>query len=277
MTLPSTENRSDADAIIEAALSAAELYPLNAGATYHALVPDGARAHVVDAEHLLDAPRRAKGTTVLHDVASLAAFVNAFAATAIYADAPSATLTAVVNGSTAEGTGWGDHRATLRLRYTPEWQKWSARSGRLGSQVDFAELLEDRIIDIVDPDGATMLELAQSFEASSSGRFKSAQRLTSGERQFIYEEAVEAKAGRKGDLTVPERFTLGIAVFVGEEPIEVVCRLRYRINGGDLAIGYVIDRLDDIKRRAFDDAVESLSSLLEPGTSDALYRGEAPA
>lgn len=274
MTLPTNENRSDADAVIEATMSAVDPARLEPGVTYSVIVPDGSVQAIIDTDLLLDIPKRTKGNVYLHEGNALAAYVNRFFATGIFADAPKATITAVCNGPTEDGPGWGDHRAVLALQHTPEWKLWSCKSGTLGDQVRLAELFEDRIMDIVDPDGATMLELAQSFHASSSARFKSGVRLASGERQFVYEETVEARAGRKGDLTVPERFTLSLAPFVGEEPVTLTARLRFRVNGGDLQIGFVIDRLADVLRDAFTNAVERIEGELTTGTP--VYFGAAP-
>lgn len=265
---------SEAQAIADLAFDAATPEQLESGQVYSYIVPAGAQQVEIDTEHLLDAPRRTTGIAHLHDGASLANYVNRFGVTSIYADAPNARITAVVNGPTEDETGWGDHRAVLQLTHTPEWKRWVARSGTMGKLIDLAELIEDRIIDIVNPDGATMLELAQSFEATSTARFKRGERLTSGERQFAYEETIEAKAGRKGALTIPERFELVLAPFVGEDPISLTARLRYRVNDGDLKIGYVIDRIDDVLRDAFVEAVGNINSLTDSNV--AIYYGTAP-
>lgn len=277
MTLPEptefaeVRGTDDAQTIADLALDAATPEELEPGQVYSYIVPAGAQQVEVDTEYLLIAPRRTSGTAHLHDGASLANYVNRFGVTSIYADAPNARITAVVNGPTYEGTGWGDHRAVLQLTHTPEWKRWVARSGVMGKLIDLAELIEDRIIDIVNPDGATMLELAQSFEATSTARFKRGERLSSGERQFAYEETIEAKAGRKGALTIPERFELVVSPFVGEESTLLSARLRYRVNDGDLKIGYVIDRVDDVLRDAFVDAVGNINSLVDSNV--AIYYG----
>lgn len=275
-TTTSPAATTEAQSVIDIALDAAEPSHLDADGKYAVVVPDGASLQLIDVdkEPTEATPRRTKGTVHLHDTESLVSYINRFGATSLFADEPTRTITGIVNGPTESAQGWGDHRAVLKLRHTPEWQKWAEKSGRLGDQLVLAELIEDRIIDIIEPDGATMLELAQSFEASSSARFKSGQRLASGERQFVYEETVDARAGQKGDLKIPERFTLSLAPFVGESPVTLTARLRFRVNGGDLKIGFVIDRMADVIQEAFETAVEGIRSGLTTGTP--IYAGSAP-
>ncbi|MGH9001956.1 MAG: DUF2303 family protein [Acidimicrobiia bacterium] len=269
-----------AQVIADTATRAADPAPLEEGKVYALTVPAGGSVEIIDRDldEYRDWPRRKTGTVTLHDVDSFVTYLakHALPETEVYADVAKARITAVINahngvhagatGGTDEGrAGWSDHRAMLTLRHTPAWHAWATLDGKLTCQVTFAEHIEDRLTDIVDPPGAAMLELAQTFQAKTKVTFESSKRLTSGERQLEYREDTQASAGRKGDVTIPDTFTLGIAPFEGSrEGYRITARLRYRIGEGTLSIGYRLDRPDDVLRAAFADTVADVAERITP-------------
>jgi uncharacterized protein YfdQ (DUF2303 family) len=154
----------------------------------------------------------------------------------------------------------GQHRATFTAQRTEDWQHWAKADGKMLSQTAFAEHLEDGINGIVQPAAAEMLELAQFFHAKNDVAFKSAQRLDSGEAQFRYEETISAKAGQKGDLNIPTVFVLGLAPYDGTDPYRVEARFRYRLNQGELTLGYKLVRPDLVLKSAFGDITTEVQS-----------------
>ncbi len=121
----------------------------------------------------------------------------------------------------------------------------------MGREAPADELVEEGLEDIVEPPAAGMLEVAQSLQAAKSVAFRSGTRLQDGQVQLVWEETIEAKAGQKGDLTIPEVFVLGLCPYEGSDPFRVRARLRYRINDGALQMGYVLDRPEDVLEAAF--------------------------
>ncbi|MEJ7707994.1 MAG: DUF2303 family protein [Nocardioidaceae bacterium] len=102
---------------------------------------------------------------------------------------------------------------------------------------------------------------------------ESSQRLASGERKLSYREDITAQGGRKGDLKIPEAFTIGLAPFEGSPGYKVSVRLRYRIESGQLRIGYVLDRPEEVLRTAFNDVLADISA----GIGDVpVLRGRPP-
>ncbi|MFD6970707.1 DUF2303 family protein, partial [Streptomyces sp. NPDC059949] len=192
-------------------------------------------------------PDRKQGTTVVRDAASFAAYFSkhADADTEVYADAGQLTITAVLDAHTADTPRWSGHRLRLSLRQTDAWAQWIGNDGKLLGQEQFAEFLEDHLPELLVPDSATMLEIAQSIQATTKASFESGTRLQSGERQLKYTEDTRASAGRKGDLTIPETFTIGLIPFEGSEGYKLTARLRYRIQDTQLRIGYKLDRPAD--------------------------------
>lgn len=264
-----TENTQ---AAIDAGTLIAQPQPLDSAERFQAIaLPEGATVKVIDTfeleQKLADHPHRKTGTVHVHDAAGFIGYIakHGLAATEVWADQARSSLVGVINahtqtlGADDEGVaGHGDHRVLLELLHSEEWKAWTARDKKWMNQADFAEHLEDNAINVVDPDAATMLEIAESFQGTRSANFKAGVRLDSGLVQIRYEETENARAGHAGDMEIPTTFTLLLAPFVGADPVEVTARFRYRINGGNLALSYALLRADDIARGAFVDIVDTV-------------------
>lgn len=220
--------------------------------------------NTVDLEALLAEPRRARGTVLVHEPNDFAVYVQQMEneATVVWADDEALRVTAVFNDHTAEAAGWRDHTAALEIRRDPDWQGWINRDNVLSGQAEFAEHLEDHAGVIVEPDAATMLEIATSFHARRGAAFSRAARLDSGDVQLTWNEETTASAGASGQLEIPRVFTLRLAPFVGVDPVEITARLRYRIKDGRLGIGYKLDRPDTAERNAFTDIRAGIANAL---------------
>lgn len=236
----------------------------------------------LDLERFLPAPTRPRGTV---QALTAQGFVDAFThrtvdetPAVVYADVDAVRLVAVLNDDEADRPGWRDHRITYEPLLTPEWRHWAGHQG-LGSQERFAQALEDGETEIRKPSATKMLELAQTFHASVGAKFKQAGRLRDGRTQLVYEEEIEATAG-DGMAEIPDTFTIEVRPFYGAKPVEVVCRLRYRLERGQLVIGYTIQRPDEIVRTSFEtDVVGRVrdqlkgSPVIEASPADALQAG----
>lgn len=177
--------------------------------------------------------------------------------TEVWGSRDAGTITAVINAHSGSFVGdWEDHTLTLQLRHSDDWKDWLAADGKLMGQLEFAEFVEDHLPCFVNPAAADMLELAQTFQATTKVDFASSQRVASGETQLNYTEQQAASAGRKGNLTIPDTFHLGLRVYdnVGKA-YKLPARFRYRIRDGHLQLGYRLTRPKDVLQAAFDDVV----------------------
>lgn len=230
------------------------------GSPYGVAVPPGSQWEVHTGEAFALMPWRPRGTTTTRDSASFVQAItdqeNGSQHPRLFADPDGRRLVAVLN---PDPDGWGDYRVLLQLQTSREWQEWTGIDRRLVSQVDFAEFIEQHTPDIVAPDAATMLELAQSFHATRSVRFESSQRLKSGETALQYVEDVEAKG--RGQVAIPDTVALELPVFDGGSVVDVDARLRWRIDGQSLRLGVVLIRPDTIERSAFMRVVDDVQQL----------------
>ena len=263
---------TDTQAVIDTALRSAQPHQLDTGRVYAFVTPTGVEQVDLTGERYRDTPARKTGTTTVRDVASFLAYYDKHCddGSEVYADAEKLTVTAVLDAHQAASARFGQHRLVLALRKTPAWTTWVRYSGQLLAQEEFAEHIEDRLADIVTPAAATMLEVAQSISATTSAAFGSSVRLHSGERRLTYTEETTARAGGKGELTIPERFTLGIVPFEGAEGYKLEARFRYRISrDGKLTLGYKLDRPEDVLAAAFAD----IRTLVDSGVAEPVLNG----
>ncbi|MYE01162.1 MAG: DUF2303 family protein [Alphaproteobacteria bacterium] len=136
---------------------------------------------------------------------------------------------------------------------------WTEADGNAMSQTDFSRFLEENVKDIREPAGADVLEVARELEVQKKVHFNSTIRLSDGARTFGYSEDV-AGSTRQGQMKIPEAFQLGIPVFRGGELYAITARLRYRIDGGNLALWYDLLNPHEIERDAFGTIVEDIDN-----------------
>lgn len=219
---------------------------------------------IVDLERYQPVPSRKCGQVLARTPASLVEYVLRHKdeqRTTLWSNVERGQVAAVLDDhSTGPAAGWGEHRAVLLLAQTADWKHWTSADGELMTQAKFAEHLEDGAEAVVDPDAATMLEIAQSFHAKRGVNFRSSNRLASGEVQFLFEETLTAKAGQRGALEVPERFELGLEPFEGGGGYPVMARFRYRLAEGELKLGYRLVRADHARDEAFTDICTEIAA-----------------
>lgn len=258
-----TDTDNAAEVIRELAFAATEPHELEAGAIYTFMTRNGPQVINLTGDEYRDFPARKRGIVRVTDVDSFAHYYGRHADedSEVFADIGQTTVHAVLDAHRHHDPDgldeineprWRDHRLILDLEMTPEWRAWHGNDRTMMSHAQFAEFIEDHIADI-NPDGpctgADLLEMAQQFQAVSKVQFSSGTRLATGETQFAYTETIDAKAGLRGQITIPGAFELGIRVFDDLDPYLVKARFRYRMNDGALQLGY---HLDDPERKVRD-------------------------
>lgn len=261
-----TDTNTEAAAIADLAIQSVAPSELETGTVYAVANGDG-NVTFRDTDAYAVNPRRAKASRVVTDAASFVGYLGRHSteATEVYADTPGSTVVAVIDSHTGadKPAGWEGHKLTLELAKTVPWLAWAAND--LGanprgwfSQETFAEFIEQRALDCVDPDSARLLEVAKSFQAKKGVDFNSAVDSGSGEVQIGYVETIGARAGAKGDIEIPKTLKLKLRPYVGGPVYHVFAQFRYRLNGGDLRLGFALERPQDILDGAFADVVTEI-------------------
>ncbi|MEV1201700.1 DUF2303 family protein [Microbispora rosea] len=268
MTTPMTP-RTENDALIDALEDAHLAESLEPGQFYAFKHRD--KVTTIDLlDRNLAQPRRKTGIVRVQDVPSFVHYYGKHADddSEVYVDIDAGTVTAVLNAHMAsdddpdDTARWGDHRLILTLAKTDAWKRWTALDRKLIKQSEFADFVDDNRADIRKPSAADMLELVQQFQAIQRVTFQSAAILSNGDRRLTYQEETEAGAGAKGSIEVPSTLELGIAPFDDSEPYAVTARFRYRIQGGGLFMGFLLDNADDVAKDAVKTVVAKLSEEL---------------
>lgn len=265
--LETAQGDTEAEAIARIAQQAEGAAELEAGMVY-ALLDGNGGIRIADTDSYAETPRRASGKRVVLDAASFVAYVNRHvtAGTEVYADTPNSTVRAVIDsheGGAAGEPGWQGHKLDLSLEHTKAWNAWvghdlGQNSRAWFGQQEFAEFIEDRALDVVEPDHGALVDIATTFEAKQKADFASAVRTDSGAVQFAYTETVAAKAGQKGTLEIPKVFRLALRPYIGGPIYYLTAQFRYRISGNGLLLGYALERPENILEAAFSDIVTEI-------------------
>lgn len=228
-----------------------------------AFVPQGYVVHQYDFEKYRSAPRRTQQKTRSRDLSSFVDYVNLFktASTRIFSTMEPQTFVAAIDYHTPTEASWCDHRAYFTPVASLEYSSWKDSSGKKMSQAEFASFLEDNYSDIVEPDAATMLGLALTFEATTAAEFRSGIRLDNGQVQFQYVESIKT-----GAVEVPTSFKIGIPIHQDGPRYQITCRLKYRLEGGKLSFLYEMVHVEKYVRDTFAEMREEIKEAtgMEP-------------
>lgn len=267
--------RNEIDSAIAAGSALADLREIHG--VPHAILPEGYRSQGF--AHLLAAPTRHSGTTELLDATSFIAFVNEMKAGAgrttrlYYRIDPQPQFVAVLNDSTGDAAAWGDFRAEYDAPLSKEWLTWIGQDGKRMQQEEFALFIERNLLDVTTPPSADMLEIASTLQATKGVNFASGIRLDNGQNQFKYEETIAAKAGEKGQFSVPDRIEITIPVFDGSKVADrLTAKFRYRIDGGRLQMWYELER----PHKVLEVAVADLHKQIADETGLTAFKGVPP-
>jgi uncharacterized protein YfdQ (DUF2303 family) len=246
-------------AALDAAIEAARLAdPVINGpdGTDYVMVPRGFDLRTLPDQGRLPTYPAAK--VVVDDRASLSAYANRFSghASILIADYDANTIRAHLDWhesndleqSRGEPHGPLRHTVTLQLRLSEEFTRWNAFAGKLHSQEDFARFLEENASDVAEPQAADMIELSRDFEATVGQTYKSSTRLDNGDRRIRFE--AESKA--MNEVVIPQKFTMHIPIFNGEQPDTLTALFRWRAQpGGGVMFGFEWHRLEYQRRAHF--------------------------
>lgn len=251
-----------------------------------------------------DRPERYQGTAELTTLQSLIDHARRFrtedSALFGWTDTKAPTLTTVLDYHESredDGTGhpqFGEHRGIHKFPLSDEWTAWTEANGAVMNQAEFAEWVENRMADLMDPppnlakpkkadaggdfgkltpdeelaryllllggDIATpsrMVELSRGLSVRAEQRVHQHQKLQSGEAQIQFTEEHTDEQGQP--LKVPNLFLIAIPVFKEGEFYRIAVRLRYRISGGRAVWFFELYRHDRVFDHAFREACEKAS------------------
>lgn len=201
---------------------------------------------VVDMEKYMDRPSHVRKEITFTDIESFTSYYHMFKKgyepRVFSIDNPyEIDMMAVLDYDKVEDAGtkpsWCSNVIKLSLAQHPDFAFFLNTSGERHTQEDFALLVEQYTSLFTEPDGATMLEIAQDLRGSKSANWKAGKRLANGQVSIEYTEEVNAQT-RRGDILVPEYVTIRTPMFLGGEPIDLRMAFSYRLNDGKIQFSF---------------------------------------
>ena len=206
-------------------------------------------------------PKIVTATVTVQRASSLTSYMNIYknAASLLFADIDRDTVVGAIDyhqgGSTIDPRH-NKHTATLQLKRSEEWNRWTQKNEKLMDQVEFADFLEENHWDVSDPTGAELLELCRDLHASDDQSVKSVVRDGDVIKiAFQKETGVQTTDG----IEMPSEFAITIPVYFGEPPVTLTCLMRRKVQGPNLLLGFKIVRLEAIRQSEFQRVVEAVS------------------
>lgn len=272
------ENQND---IIRTALDAAQKPFIAAmpDGTPVVFTPDEKGAWNYETHHACRAePARKKGFSTAHDLDSLIAYVKKHqtAGAEIYINADflrgDISIRAVLNGDTAEASGFKDFGIDYKPVFTPAASEWKRYNGEKLDQIQFASVLTNNARDIVSqnpddpeakyPTGSEVLDFALNLEYTEKTTFKQGYREQDGRMNFVFQSEDTGKTDTT--LKAFEKFGVAFTPFLGGKSYFVEALLKFRIdkNNGGLILWYELQQLHRVMELATQDIAKALREAL---------------
>lgn len=168
---------------------------------------------------------------------------------------------------------WNSNRIYLALAYAREYKELLAASQKWHDQEDFALFIEENTHLFVEPDGASMLELAQGLKGVRNVSWQHGKRLSNSQTSLEYIEQIEARSER-GEIKVPEYLNINAPMYEGFDNQPIRAAFRWKIGGssGEKKLQFTIRLLtkqqEQIAEQAVKDKIASATGLPLLAVSD---------
>lgn len=245
-------------------------------------------------------PEHRAGTAHFTTLDSFCDHVNRFKSevTAVFVDderkKPMLRSVLDYHGSGDADPNFTDHRGIYDFPLSEEWETWTKNDAKPMEMVEFAQFLEDRIVDIDILEGdvpdtladfvnklggkkriATpqqLVDIAANLSVAENSTLKRAQNLSSGESQIEFNSEHETSVqGRQ--IIMPSMFLLSIPVFRRGDYYRILARLRYRKVGPAVVFFYELVRPD----KSIDHAIYLAAEKVKAETEVPVFYGSPEA
>lgn len=166
---------------------------------------------------------------------------------------------------------WLNHSASVTYKESHQFGIWKGSDGEKMSQEEFAEFLDENVLDITDPTGSDVVSFASCLEARRTEVFKSSKNLSNGEVQFNWTNESSGDAVTK----FPTDMKLGIPIWTNGEKIQIPVKLFYRVSEGRLMFWYKLRNLENIIDSLWEEDVKFITDALS--NIGSVYQGLPPS
>ena len=265
------------------------------------LYPSGLTAKAVTefTDKLLEKPRRKTGTITATSHESFNEIVKAHkeGSSAIFVNGDTGAFTAVLNfhDKAADGQRFGD----LRVSYTPKkskvWETWNAKSAQNMIVPDFADFIDEHILDITEPPPvdsdneadlrlrdlaksfsttiapkAKLIEVSRGLRIHSNDEMETVVNTNSGETAIQFKNEHKDATGNR--LEVPGLFCIAVPVFDRGVVYRLPVRFKYRAKGA-VVFSYTLLNGD----KAIENAIAEMVTTTRAATELPVFYGSPPS
>ncbi len=209
------------------------------------------------------APARIEG---VRSVSELMSFLDELArlplekgTSTLWGDYTKGRVIAIYNDHSTAAPGHRDDRLVLQMIEDDDWKAWHAISGKYFGQEEFGAKIEELRHTVLEPNQAELLEVIDSVRASTKAEFESSIERSNGSQAIAFKHTVTTRAGRTGQLKVPQVITLSLRPWEGHHEVyEVPAYFRLRADNGALALCIQLQPTRQIQRGAWADVVNKI-------------------
>ena len=244
-------------------------------------------------------PERRKGNAIMLSANSLIDHCNRFSCndSVLFCDdgdRPSITVvynyhqrTVLDDGDVNDDAdpGFGDDRARYAFPISDEWKAWAGANGKSLDAIDFAEFLEERIMDVMPVDAEAkddptvqmlggrlagpdkIMDLSRGVKVFAVNDVETKLNLSSGEATLVSKE--QHRDDKGNPVKLPNLFHIFVPIFSGGAAVKVLVRLRYRMRGGRVDWSFMLHNAD----RVMAEAVHADAQMVAEQTGLTLFFG----
>jgi len=214
-----------------------------------------------------DQPRRLQGMAVLGNEAGFIAHVLRFkdSESVIFGDKTSLTAVYDYHQKMSDVPAdeldrdrharWAQHRAHFAPDLSDEWKIWVGGQGKMKSQSDFADFLEEHERDIAGPTAdrnvpsvADLRTMALTLKVTTDDVLESSINRTTGEYHLVAKQEQKTT----GETKIPKEFDIEIPIFTGGPKTRIVCKFRMR-KDGKFTFGWIVPGAEALQRQAMEE------------------------
>jgi len=170
---------------------------------------------------------------------------------------------AIINFSEdGKKAGHGDRKIILELKQTSEFKRWFEYNRQRLSQTQLADFLEENLESIVDPPAGEIIQMISDLKVKKNAQYHSVIDTETGAQSLSYSEEKRGET-QNGSLDFRGKFKIALVPFIGSQPYEIDCHLRFSIDSHVLSIFFSMINITKVLEHAFDLENEKVKEAME--------------
>jgi uncharacterized protein YfdQ (DUF2303 family) len=190
-------------------------------------------------------PARIVAAPQFDNAESFASYVNKYKnlndhASVLFAAASDRFIVAALDYHAPDKPSRREHNPSFRPKLDPIFDQWKTINGKELQQRAFAKFIEEHAGEVIQPDGASLLELASDLNLHVDVKYASKANLQNNLVQISYTEEVNNGGAKSGTIPFPTKMRVRMPIFFGEPAAEFDVFIRFNFTRGE-PLAFVLD------------------------------------